>query len=75
MANGIMKKGAMGGASAGVEDGLSSVSSMGGVLPRGRTGSSGNWMSQLNDGSVSQFPETVQALKDVNTRKNNDPVY
>ena len=74
MATGIMRKGAMGGASAGVEDALSSVSAMGGVMPRGRTGSSSGWMEKLNDGSTNQFPITSEALKDVNSRDHNDPI-
>ena len=44
---------------------------MAGVM--GSTG--GSWMSKLNEGSECPYPETSEALKTKNTRKNNDSFY
>ena len=51
-------------------DGDESVE-MGGVMG----GGSGSWMGKLNSGSECPYPETPEALKTKNTRKNNDSFY
>lgn len=38
-------------------------------------GGSGSWQRKLNDGSECPYPDTVEALKTKNTRKNNDSFY
>lgn len=44
---------------------------MAGVM--GSTG--GSWMAKLNDGSENPYPETAEALKTKNTRRNNDSFF
>ena len=38
-------------------------------------GGTGSWQSKLNSGAASPYPDTPEALKTKNTRKNNDSFY
>ena len=38
-------------------------------------GGTGSWQTKLNDGAESVYPDTPEALKTKNTRKNNDSFF